>query len=257
MVAWLTKVKPALIGRGSVQWHPDRSWLENADREHGRAEFRGIVAREDPAGRLHVIVGDRLREAVPPPLWVTDPEQEVEQTGAKMAAVAGPLFQSASRVAFVDRNFDPGRGRFTAALAAFLNELSKQRRGSFPTVEYHTGDRTGERPPAVPPHTAEEFKRLCESKLAGMIPHGQRVRLIRWRFEDLHDRFVLTDRGGLQYGIGLDEGGGADARTVLVTRLSQGTASKKLAVFNNGSPARSPRRSPRGGDVTVIGTRPG
>jgi hypothetical protein len=39
-----------------------------------------------------------------------------------------------------------------------------------------------------------------------LVPAGLTLRIVRWDKEDLHNRYVLTERGGLKFGQGLDEG---------------------------------------------------
>jgi hypothetical protein len=63
---------------------------------------------------------------------------------------------------------------------------------------YITGDNHG---------TMDEFKALCLSWLPNVTPLGMRVTVVRCLAKELHDRFLLTDLGGLSFGQGLDEAG--------------------------------------------------
>ncbi len=51
---------------------------------------------------------------------------------------------------------------------------------------------------------------FCSLRLPNIIPHGMCVRLVRWRQKDggekLHNRYILTDKGGVSLGVGLDDG---------------------------------------------------
>ncbi len=48
--------------------------------------------------------------------------------------------------------------------------------------------------------------------LPSIIPRGLTIRLVRWDQDHLHNRFILTEYGGLQFATGLDEHAGS-ART--------------------------------------------
>ena len=77
--------------------------------------------------------------------------------------------------------------------------------------------RPGETPKRVEIHTAAErtgtekfFRGECERRLCQWIPDGIPVLVRRLRQkqdgEQLHNRYILTDLGGVTFGTGLDEG---------------------------------------------------
>jgi len=68
-------------------------------------------------------------------------------------------------------------------------------------VVYHTGNTAY--PGSI---LANELKRLLATK----VPHGTNFYIKRWPDEALHDRFVLTNLGGVQIGHGLDDDDFAD-----------------------------------------------
>jgi hypothetical protein len=70
-------------------------------------------------------------------------------------------------------------------------------------VEVHTS--------AAGTGTEEFFKGECHARLRRCIPDGMRivVRRLNQRAggERLHNRYILTDLGGIAFGVGLDDGG--------------------------------------------------
>ena len=54
------------------------------------------------------------------------------------------------------------------------------------------------------------FRQECERYLPAVIPGGMTLIVRRWQNrpagEKLHNRYILTDVGGVQFGFGLDEG---------------------------------------------------
>lgn len=123
-------------------------------------------------------------------------------------------------------------------------------------VEYHTGndDRPHEKN-ARRLHTPAEFVRICSGNLTSLVPHGMRVRFIRWRYRELHDRYVLTDRAAVHFGQGLDEASPNEAiQTVELTLLDRATSERHLGDYT----ADNPRYTlDPGSTVEVVGTRTG
>ena len=89
-------------------------------------------------------------------------------------------------------------------------------------IELHTADRDN-----AP--SWEEFRKECENKLPSIIPEDLTLTVYRWKEreggEKLHNRYILTDIGGVQFGHGLDEGdlGTTDD----VSRLGDDTYAKR------------------------------
>jgi hypothetical protein len=58
-------------------------------------------------------------------------------------------------------------------------------------------------------HGKPDFERQCKEKLPQIIPAVLSLRIIRWkkrpRGQELHNRLILTDIGGVTFGHGLDE----------------------------------------------------
>ena len=65
------------------------------------------------------------------------------------------------------------------------------------------------------------FQQDCQDELPDIIPRGFKLTVRRWkerpRGERLHNRYILTDIGGVLFGYGLDEGTGTDD----ISRLSR------------------------------------
>jgi hypothetical protein len=83
--------------------------------------------------------------------------------------------------------------------------------------ELHAGHVADDAPPF------KMFQQESEQFLPGLVPRGQNLLVRRWKNrslgEKLHNRYVLTDIGGVQFGVGLDEGdvGTTDDVTLLST----------------------------------------
>jgi hypothetical protein len=77
------------------------------------------------------------------------------------------------------------------------------------------------------------FRGECENYLPHIVPTGLTLTVRRWKNrvagERLHNRYVLTDIGGVQFGVGLDEGD--PGTTDDVTRLAPDSYRRRLEEF--------------------------
>ena len=62
------------------------------------------------------------------------------------------------------------------------------------------------------------FREQCHTKLTRLIPNGMRVSFVRWSEKDggqpLHNRYILTELGGVSFQHGLDDGKKGDTDDV-------------------------------------------
>jgi hypothetical protein len=111
-------------------------------------------------------------------------------------------------------------------------------------ITYVTGDDRG---------TADEFKSLCSAWLPVVIPADMRVTVVRCRAKELHDRFLLTDRGGLTIGQGLDEAGEKEEiQEVRMTILDKATVDQ---LWNDYTGPRPKYARELDGAVVVMGRK--
>lgn len=237
--------------RGRVHWNPTFPWLMNAEQEHINRAFHAIVTRENPGNRPHLIAEDQINEESPPERWRVDRSREIPRKGDDMAAALAPLFGLARTVLFVDRNFAPLDAGYRNGLTALLRRLwecCRDRTGL--RVEYHTGDNN---PTPKHHHLAAEFVRLCSGNLPAAVPQGMKLKFVRWRYKELHDRYVITDRAAVSFGQGLDEAGDReDIHTVRVTLLDTTAAAQLREDFIGIKPRYT---ADPGSTVEVTGTR--
>ena len=204
-------------------------WPVNTEKEHERKPFYAILAHDNPRQNANVILEndilDRKAERWDAPGTVTVPRNAEE-----MANCVAPMLRCATKILFVDPNFRANRERFRNPLAAFLQHVDTQT--SEITIELHTEDRND-----TPSWT--EFRRECEDKLPSIIPTGLTITVYRWKERDggekLHNRYILTDIGGVSFSTGLDEGDPGMTDDVL--RLSADTYAKRWRDYDEGNGA--------------------
>jgi hypothetical protein len=197
----LIRLKSALYPRHH-EWDNNKGWLDNAIKEHIKRPFCAIVALENPTGDADILCEADLDEENEP-RWKAETQRPIKRTAPEMVSCAEPLLRNAKKILFVDPNFTPQDQRFKRPLKAFLQAVAK-RPYSIPinSIELHTGHKsTG---------TKDFFDRSCKEHLPSIVPSGMKIRLVRWDQEYLHNRYILTEYGGLGFGTGLDDHGGRD-----------------------------------------------
>lgn len=184
------------------QWDSNQGWLANADSEHGRQPFHAIIANTNPNGREWILACDELDESTP--RWAIERERVVSRDAASLAAAISPLVCAAKSIVFIDPHFDPYKVRVRNTLKAFLEVCFTRRVDpAVEKVEFHTQFK-----PEI-----NDFVGECHRQLPQRIPAGISLRIVRWRErpggEGLHNRYIMTERGGVRLAWGLDEGGQA------------------------------------------------
>lgn len=201
----LARLCEVMVRRGGGPWDPGESWLTNAKREHARIPFSSILARSTEAGHPYVLAADDLTEASPG--WTAPRGVTVARSAPDLAAAIGGLLRAAETIVLIDPHFKP-EARYLRSLQAFLQESVRRRPLGLPQrIEVLSSD--------TPSNGTEEyFGRECRRRLPPLLPAGIHLRVCRLRSppagELLHNRYILTEHGGVAFGVGLDAGAADD-----------------------------------------------
>ena len=198
----VSRLSERMVRRTGIEWDSNASWLENVEREDWRVAFRAILARANPRAHASVIVAADVDEDSEP-RWAAPHGKSVERRAGEMANSVASVLRCSSVVVFVDPHFGPERPRFRRPLEAFLERMVRERPGALPDrIEILTGIKTT--------GTLEFFRSKCVARLPSCIPKGVHIiirRLSQGKArEAFHNRYILTDIGGVIFGIGLDDG---------------------------------------------------
>lgn len=242
----LARLSERMIQRSNVQWDDSTNWRENAEREHDRCPFHAILARTNPNSHAHVLTESDLDDGATE-YWAVSRGLTVSRKAADMAEAVASFLRCSSIVIFVDPYFGPEKPRYRRPLEAFLERMILQRPGRMPKrIEVLTAaDQTG---------TEEFFREECERRLPRCVPEklGVRVRRLRQKHdgEQLHNRYILSDLGGVSFGHGLDEGN--EGETDDITLMDRDQYERRWSQYSGEPPAAFEQE---GTPVEVVGTR--
>ena len=243
----LKRLSERMVHRSNIHWEANSvSWLENAEREHERRPFHAIVARTNPKNHAYVLTESDIDEDSAA-RWKVNRGCLVARSAEAMADAVASLLRCSSDVIFVDPNFGPERPRFLRPFEVFLERMVCQRPGGAPKrIEVHTAAKgTG---------TEEFFRGECETRLRRCVPEGMRVLIRRLNQkpggEKLHNRYILTNLGGVSFGIGLDDG--ADGETDDITLMDRDQYELRWSQYDGDPPSGFEQKET---PVEVIGAR--
>ena len=197
-------------------------WLTNARRVHLAQPFHAIIAIK-PGDEPHILCAEEITEETP--RWAVLAGGTIPRTSEGLAELSRPLLEISTNVRFVDQYFSCA-ARHGRPLVAMLEHAFSGRAPS--SVEYHlnangTGDWfRGE---------LEGIRRRLD--LAG----DASISFVRWRRveggENMHARYILTNRGGIRIDYGLDTG--EPGETSDWNLLDEATREQRFKQFEKGA----------------------
>lgn len=185
-------------------------WPEFAGQEHSRHPFDAVVVQQPEVRGSGFVPCDpaRLEEAEE---WDVKAQLSVLRGGPEIAGLMAPILRGARRIIIVDPHMGPS-STFVRPLSRIM-QASLVGRCALPpeALELHAG---GGKKDSI---SAERFRNGMGDLLPSIVPRGWTVRVKRWKDigGDLHNRFVLTELGGVMLGAGLGEAHGQDELIVL------------------------------------------
>ncbi|MCG3199128.1 MAG: hypothetical protein GHCLOJNM_03637 [bacterium] len=215
-----------VTARPASEWCDDLPWLENTEREDLQSPFHAILGVRNPRLSSRVLNALSPGEVVDSPLWKTQHGVTVKRTADEIAEAISPMLRIADEIYFIDPYFDPGTKKKRDPILKSLRRAEGSRGGSAPRIiqvrcDY---DKSG---------TDEYFQCKCKEDLPKKIPKGWEVVFLRLNNNDsgqrLHNRYILTNLGGVIFGHGIDEG--KRDETDEITLLSKDQYWKQRAAY--------------------------
>lgn len=172
------------------------TWLENAESEYDRRPFGAIVAAQNPREHQGVLVSGQLDERGAQ--WACEVGAPPARTAEALAGVLSPMLINCKTLHLVDPYWNPAEPRYSKVLEALMDVLVTHAL-SPELIRVHCSDKL-----------ALALFEKAATEMAARLPKGCTIEFARWKEreggEKLHNRYVLTDLGGVSLGIGLDAG---------------------------------------------------
>jgi len=187
------------------------SWLENAETENDRCPFLAILSSENPRKHKWVLSPLSIKNSN---LWKTEEQDYCPRISENMAQLVLPILSNCRELYFIDPHFGAENFRHRRPIEAFLKNMANNRFGKpLPDcIEIHTSNKAD----------SAFFIDTCLEKLPNLIPSGYCVRLKRWIArsggELFHQRFILSDIGGVEVDPGLDDGKAGESFKVMLLK---------------------------------------
>jgi len=187
-----------VVHPASGVWDTSKDWLTNAENEYDHSPFDAIVTNENPRARNYVITDEEIEDTNPS--WNVSCQNQIVRIAQDMAASIQPILQRSRTLIFIDPHFKPRESRYKNTLEAFLSTALQDRiNTNLEVVEFHLStvnyrgtfevDCNRSLPRVIDNSILIKFKEIAEK------PNGEKI----------HDRYILTDIGGVKFSVGLDE----------------------------------------------------
>lgn len=204
-----------MVNRTTLACANNKTWLDNA-LAHAPHTLPTILARQADGAPPHVLAGEAILGHV---CWKLPKAMCVSRDAKALASAVTPLLRCCHEVVFVDPYFHPSRHRPSFAL--FIDALKDRVGLGYPhRIEILTSLSGRNRP------SWHQFKSGCLESIAPLLPPGWSMRVaavnaLSSRGEDVHNRYILTNFGGIVFGVGLNSGAATAADDLSVMSREQ------------------------------------
>lgn len=195
-------------GRRSFAYDSARAWSENVQRAHDERRFAAIICEEP--GRPGFLTLSDAAEGTDDGDDPLDRQLGIaaERSSEQLAVQLGALVRNASEIIIVDPYFHPATDRFRRPIANLLAEAAK-RGTQAPFVGFALGAKNVDQ---------EWLETGVTSHGHALLPNGWSATFLRFAVispigkekekETVHNRYVLTNLGGVKIEPGVDDGPG-------------------------------------------------
>jgi hypothetical protein len=178
------------------EWDNKGEWITNAIAEHSKRPFHAIIASANPASIPFVLDVESLNGGQG--LWKVTRSLVVRRVAEDIARCVRPFIDVSKHILLVDPYFSPEEIEYRKPLQLILEAISV---GDGKVFEVHLNEQRSS--------SKTYFEAVCKKVLPTIIPQGVQLRIVRWKEkaggDKLHNRYILSERGGLRFGNGLRE----------------------------------------------------
>jgi len=194
------------LSRSMRTYDYEREWIDNAFLQHQENPFHAIISIQNTNNYGYVLKAEEIEEGTA--LWKVKRGDVIPRTAESIVGCARSLIDNSEEILFIDPHIDfwdkdgKENDRFYNTLRLLLERsFQKKRPRRFELHLKHKQNRSD---------NIKAWQDLCIDKIAPLIPNKFNVQIFawkrKWEGDDMHARYILTERGGIKYDAGLDEG---------------------------------------------------
>ncbi|OQX24780.1 MAG: hypothetical protein BWK80_19025 [Desulfobacteraceae bacterium IS3] len=214
LIGLLTEI---MITRNNSNYDSNSSWLVNAEEEDKRCPFQAILSCQNPNNNQKILSG-QISNIDSDLKWSLKSQFSFKRTANEMAKIISSMLRKCNIAVFIDPYFRANQRSFREPLIAFLTEISQKCNNSNSvSLELHVSADIYNAP------SFEFFRDECVKNMPNCIPKDLKILFKRWKRRnngpDLHDRYILTDIGGITSTRGLDsDDSGSETNFILLEK---------------------------------------
>jgi hypothetical protein len=236
----LQRLSEIMIKRYNYTWNENDSWLNNALSEYHQDSFRAIITRNNPNESPFIVTPHDLYDHNCQ-YWEINRGLTVKRKAKDMANAVSPMLKCCRVVIFIDPYFRAKWPKWQKVFEAFFKQFPVDNLQSrLLRIEIHASADIKYAP------SSDYFHDECNKYMISCIPKGLNVLFKRWKQkpngEKLHNRYILTDIGGVTFSIGLDEGD--EGETDDVTLMDRKQYELRWSQYASANPAFDLAESP-------------
>ncbi len=229
-VQWLSE----FTVQRDVKRTTEHTWLQGAVAEHGRRPFHAIMTTTGDGVECREVITPEALDNLRDLRWYLPTIMATKKSADDLAAAMEPMLRGAQYIVLVDPYFDASNARYQASFSALVRAACGARGSGSGVPELivmtgieqkhkpHEGEFTREAMTRV----ADDLRVKAQREIPKLLPVGMSVSFYCLKHPDegdpLHNRYVLTDIGGVIAPYGLAEyklGEAHDAKDDLIPML--------------------------------------
>ncbi len=183
-------------------------WINNVTKTTNKGCFKAIITKEKTAEiSNHNILISSLCDEWPDSFWDIEKQITIPREANSIANVLAPMIQNSKLVKFVDPYFNICEERWLSIFKAILDKSISKNSINYPKCfEVHTSAMHAysnrKKEESYRKNSIQIFKKILPAD-SSMIVYGWKMRNSG---DKLHNRYILTNFGGVLFGTGLDKG---------------------------------------------------
>jgi len=195
----------------------EHTWLQGAVAEHGRRPFHAIMTTTEDGIECREVITPEVLDNLRDSRWYLPTIMATKKSAENLAVAMEPMLRGAQYIVLVDPYFDAADARYQASFSALVRAACGARGNgsSLPQLIVMTGIEQkrkrdeGKFTRAAMTRIADELCVKARQEIPKLLPRGMCVSFYCLKHPDggdpLHNRYVLTDIGGVIAPYGLAE----------------------------------------------------